>query len=118
MPRDRILYPSNFKSKYTLDPVEMTKRNLDDVGASYEGLYRPVDDCYVIKITQDEDIPDHLLKLIRQRGFQTVGKKLFYYKRYSTIEVNAAQARPIYGDNPYVNQPVRPFPRFDNLDEF
>ena len=113
MPKDSVLYPSYFKYKPTLDPVETTKRNLDDIDAKYTGKYLPRDDTYVIEITQKNDIPSDLLRLIKVRGFIVRTNKMFLYKRYSTIAANAAYVEPIYGVDPRKDQMLRRAPDLD-----
>lgn len=98
MPRDRALRPVRSAPSPTLDPVEMAKRILDTVDTKYTGVYLPIDDSYVITITQKQPVDLAIAQRLRALNFSTTGGKKFFFKRYSTARIAAEEneINPIY----------------------
>lgn len=111
MPKD-IPVRSLRRPEPTRNPVEVAKRFLDKKMCSYRGDYLCVDDCYVITITQHRPLPDNVDKFIRGLGFSSTGKLKYYYKKYSTINVNTEIPDPVFTDDIFRgdNTPMAPDP--------
>lgn len=87
MPRD-IYKPIDTAPKTVIptnNPVEMAKRLLDVDDTKYQGWYNAIDDSYIIEVIQRTPISDIIFSRIKMLGFRATGRRIFYYKRYSSI---------------------------------